>query len=101
MACADAGYTDTVELAKIDQKEIKVIVPSQRQALHEAESPFSKSHFTYDKEQDCYICPEGHRLSCIASPTREKVSGNIGWKIRSCVHRCRHYGQCTKSARGA
>jgi len=31
---------------------IKVIVPSQRQALHEAESPFSKSHCIYDKEQD-------------------------------------------------
>ena len=60
VACADAGYADTDELEKIDQQGIKVIVPSQRQALHEEESPFSKSHFTYDKEQDCYICPEGH-----------------------------------------
>ena len=52
VACADAGYADTDELEKIDEQGIKVIVPSQRQALHEEESPFSKSHFTYDKEQD-------------------------------------------------
>ena len=62
VACADAGYADTDELEKIDVQGIKVIVPSQRQALHEEESPFSKSHFVYDKEQDSYICPEGNRL---------------------------------------
>lgn len=54
VASADAGYADTQELQKIDAKGIKVVVPSQRQALHEEESPFSKSHFRYDQEQDCY-----------------------------------------------
>jgi hypothetical protein len=85
VACADAGYRDTVELEKIDQKEIKVIVPSQRQALHEEESPFGKSHFTYDKEQDCSICPEGPRLLCTALPIREKASGNTEWKTSRCA----------------
>ena len=32
-ACADAGYADTDELEKIDAQGIKVIVPSQRQAM--------------------------------------------------------------------
>ncbi len=54
VACADAGYADTEELQKIDGEQTKVIVPSQRQALHEEEGPFSKSHFRYDKEQDCF-----------------------------------------------
>ena len=49
IACADAGYADTDELEKIDQQEITVIVPSQRQALHQEEGPFSKTHFTYNK----------------------------------------------------
>ena len=30
----DAGYADTEELEKIDSRGTKVIVPSQRQALH-------------------------------------------------------------------
>jgi transposase len=37
VACADAGYADTEELQKIDAQQITVIVPSQRQALHEEE----------------------------------------------------------------
>jgi len=61
-ACADAGYADTDELEKIDVKGIKVIVPSQRQALREGAKPFGKQAFSYDKEHDCYYCPEGHRL---------------------------------------
>ncbi|MDM7911838.1 MAG: hypothetical protein QUS09_01955 [Methanotrichaceae archaeon] len=64
MACADAGYANTEDLEKIDAQGIKVIVPTQRQALHNnEESWFSKSHFTYDKENDCYYCPAGHRLT--------------------------------------
>jgi transposase len=99
VACADAGYTDTVELEKIDQKEIKVIVPSQRQALHETESPFSKSHFTYDKEHDWYICPEGHRL-LYSFTNKRKGKRQYRMEDKKLCHRCRHYGQCTKSDRG-
>jgi transposase len=70
-ACADAGYADTDELEKIDGQRIKVIVPSQRQALHEEEGPFSKSHFTYNKEFDCYFCPEGHPLNYHSTDQRK------------------------------
>jgi transposase len=99
VACADAGYSDTAAMGKIDEQGIRVIVPSQRQALHEPESPFSKSHFTYDKEQDCYICPEGYRL--LHSYTHKK-KGKRQYRMedkKSC-HHCQYYGQCTKSERG-
>jgi transposase len=98
VGCADGGYADTEELQKIDEQGIKVVVPSQRQALHEAESPFSKSHFTYDKEQDCYWCPGGHRLSYLGTDTR---SGKRHYKITNLqlCHWCIHFGQCT-SAKG-
>ena len=99
VACADAGYADTEELQKIDDQQIKVIVPSQRQALHEEEGPFSKSHFRYDKEQNCYWCPEGHRLRY---DWTDKKSGKRFYqithgKICGC---CVHYGQCTSAKKG-
>lgn len=99
VACADAGYADTEELQKIDAQGIKVIVPSQRQALHEEEGPFSKSHFTYDKEQNCYFCPEGHRLDYQGI---DKTTGKLHYLIkdkRQC-QTCRYYGQCTKAKKG-
>ena len=99
VACADAGYANTDELEKIDQQGIKVIVPSQRQALHEEESPFSKSHFTYDEELDVYICPEGQTLRY---HNTHKQKGKRYYRIvdkKLCLD-CKYYGQCTESKHG-
>ena len=99
VACADAGYADTEELQKIDGKGIQVVVPSQRQALHEEEGPFSKSHFKYDPEQDCYRCPEGHRLRYVGT---DKSSGKRHYLIThgKICQGCVHYGQCTQAKKG-
>ncbi|UCG06007.1 MAG: IS1182 family transposase [Desulfobacterales bacterium] len=98
-ACADAGYADTEEFEKIDDKGIDVIVPSQRQALHKGEEPFSKSRFSYDKEQDCYWCPAGQRLNYIGT---DRNSGKRHYRIidRQICHRCEHYGLCTRAKLG-
>jgi len=98
-ACADAGYAHTEELEKIDDKGIDVIVPSQRQALHEEEKPFSKSRFSYDKDQDCYWCPAGQRLKYIGT---DHTNGKRHYRItdRQICHRCEHYGDCTRAKLG-
>jgi transposase len=98
-ASADAGYADTQELQKIDAQGIKVVVPSQRQALHEEEGPFSKSHFRYEQEQDCYWCPQGHRLSYVGT---DKKNGKKHYQItdRKICQGCVHYGECTEAKKG-
>lgn len=98
-ACADAGYADTTELEKIDSRGIRVIVPSQRQALKEPEEPFSKSHFAYDPEQDVYSCPEGQRLRYEST---EKRTGKRHYVITAAAicGACRHYGICTQARKG-
>jgi hypothetical protein len=96
VACADAGYADTNELEKIDSKNIQVIVPSQRQALHGSEDPFAKQNFTYDREKDCYECPEGHGLNHVAT---EKATGIKRYQITDkqlCIA-CMNWGSCTTS----
>jgi transposase len=99
VACADAGYSDTEELEKVHEKGIKVVVPSQRQALKEGEKPFSKSAFRYDNENDCYYCPEGHRLRFSGI---DKNNGKRHYLIenKSHCHNCRHFGVCTKAKLG-
>ena len=99
VACADAGYADTEELQKVDGQGIKVVVPSQRQALHEEEGPFSKGQFRYDREQDCYWCPAGHRLSYGGT---DKNNGKRHYQITrgEVCRRCEHYGSCTTAKKG-
>jgi len=98
-ACADAGYADTDELEKIDGKGVTVIVPSQRQAQHKEEGSFSKAHFTYDKEMNCYFCPKGHPLTYRGI---EKKTNHLRHQIRNkkLCHACEHYGQCTQAKEG-
>ena len=101
VGCADAGYADTEELEKIAEQGIKVIVPSQSQALHNPKRPFHKSHFTYDKEQDCYSCPEGHQLRYMGTDSScDKRHYQI--HDRKVCHQCPNFGKkkCTSAKRG-
>jgi hypothetical protein len=98
-ACADAGYADANELEKIDVQKIDVIVPSIRQAQRKEPEPFSKKAFKYDKEQDCYYCPEGHQLKL---STIEKKTGSKRYLItdKNLCFNCRHWGICTTGKNG-
>lgn len=99
VACADAGYAHTDDLSKTDKDNIKVIVPSQKQALHNEQKPFNRDEFTYEEKKDRYVCPEGHAL-----PYRglNKQKGAKVYKISQPKHcrQCQHFGVCTKSKYG-
>ncbi len=100
VSCGDAGYADTEELEKIDRRGTKVIVPSQRQALHNpGGKSFSKDKFIYDKEQDCYYCPEGHELVYEGMQDRGKT---IAYRVKGAnvCKQCKSYGECTKAQKG-
>ena len=99
-AVGDAGYADTEELEKIDKRGTKVIVPSQRQAAHnEEEKEFSKSHFQYDEDKNCYYCPVGHILSYRG---KEYNGKKLIYQIMNADNckQCQNYGVCTKAKKG-
>jgi len=100
VGCADAGYADSEELKKIDEQSIKVVVPSQRQALHsKEEKPFSKSHFSYHQEKDWYVCPAGQVLKYVG---KNHHNGKKDYRIsepRICQS-CVNWGKCTTSKLG-
>lgn len=98
-ACADSGYADTTELEKIDKQDIKVIVPSQRQASKKEPKPFDKENFQYDSKRDCYICPEGNTLT-YRSTDKHKPHKRYLIEKSSICKQCRHSKICTKSKKG-
>lgn len=97
-ACADAGYNCVDELEKIDKQNIKVIVPSPKQASSNESRPFDKCNFKYDYDSDSYTCPQGHVLKYSSTnyQKRHKVY-RIGSSICS---QCCHFGVCSNNPRG-
>ncbi|ODS30156.1 MAG: transposase [Candidatus Scalindua rubra] len=99
VACADAGYDNTDELKKIDDQDIQVIVPQQGRPSHKGYKSFEKESFKYDKQKDCYVCPEGHVLSYrTVDVTRRSKTYQI--TDSSLCMKCQHFHVCTNSKRG-
>lgn len=61
---ADAGYHSGTELADCEKQGIITLVAPQRYVTPKAipDERYNIEHFSYDKEQDCYRCPEGNKL---------------------------------------
>ena len=101
-AITDAGYFSLKDLEKVPEG-IEVIMPTRKQAQKENKKtevePFSIEAFSYDKERDVYICPEGKILENkgIAFGSQEKISYKARGK--ECMG-CKHFGICTTSKNG-
>lgn len=91
---ADAGYANYDELEKIDCQQIRVVVPSRRQASSQAVKPFDKSEFEYDSENDVYVCPAGQVLSYRGIEGSKKKVSRAGAGV---CRQCCHFGWCTTS----
>lgn len=100
IACADAGYSDIVEIEKLESAEKTVVVPSQAQASGKEAAAFDKSRFTYDSDSDCYLCPEGGRLIFRRFQDKEKQKKDYRIENPKQCRSCRHFGQCTESNQG-
>lgn len=91
--CADAGYCQYEDLERLDCRGIRVLVPSKHQAGHHPPSPFHKSGFRYQGQDDIYLCPAGQ----ILRPRRligEKKAKEYRTRAGVC-QQCPHFGKCT------
>ena len=64
---ADKGYYSTKELKKCIENNIETIVPPRATAKTKKiqSARFSKNQFTYNHQDDCYICPNNQKLQKI------------------------------------
>lgn len=100
IACADCSYSDIEQMQMVESEQTQVIVPSQQQASNKEAAAFDKSEFSYDKEHDCYHCPQGQRL--IFRRFQDKDHSRRDYRIEkpAICRACRHFGSCTKSKQG-
>ena len=82
---ADSGYWSGEQLAKAEEADFPVLVNlDEIKAERALAGDYGSSHFTYDKEKDCYTCPQGEVL------TYQRTRKNIGSRI----YRCHSYKSC-------
>jgi hypothetical protein len=94
---ADSGYWSGEQLAQAEKADFPVIVNlDEIKAERELAGPYGSSNFTYNKEDDCYICPRGEVLTY--ERTRQANGGRV-YRCHSCRD-CPVRGECSKDRAG-
>jgi transposase len=92
---ADMGYYDGAEVQKCEAQGLAVYIPKPRTSANTKLGLFGKECFTYNPEQDVYVCPAGEPLT-FRFGTEEK-----GRKIRyystAACGRCALKARCTRN----
>lgn len=60
-AVADSGYANGHHIHELEQQAVTVAVPARLKANKNGLLPHSA--FTYERERDCFVCPEGKALT--------------------------------------
>ena len=105
----DSGYDSGKNLNHLKERKIDGYVANQMHAVYEKEKtgkisprPFTKDKFSYQEEDDLYICPIGEKLYPVQRRTtklKTYVRHEVRYKCRSC-HECGHQKECVKSKSG-
>ncbi len=98
---ADAGYYKSDDLLNLNSSNLKALVPKPRSNSN-GSSDFSKDAFSFNSDDDCYVCPAGHKLSFSRKSTETRNGVTNHYKIyssSSCAS-CPFLDKCTKSVNG-
>jgi transposase len=99
---ADAGYHSTNNLSYLENKSIDGYIPSGVQAMENKhkykgkEQHFEKHKFTYVKEEDIYLCPQGKKLTRWQYLKKDRITIYRGKECKACISQ----SLCTRSKYG-
>lgn len=103
---ADMGYFNSEQIVNCEKRNTKVFVKRPKTKNATNDSRFSIDKFTYDKERNIYICPEGHELSFSRNLRKKKNKSDtestiVGYEYScsNCIN-CKYQGKCTSSVEG-
>lgn len=92
---ADKGYYTGECLQQCEQEKITAIVSKQNPPSSTGNAAYTLDKFTYDKENDWYICPQGEKLCNVSQEgAKDKL-----YRSKACKT-CPHKDECTKNKRG-
>lgn len=99
---ADAAYCSIVDLQDCQDRGIELLAPVQSNGFTatkkkaKTNQQISRDEFDWDEAENCYRCPQGHRLSYRDRTRKQRHSGRRLWEYR---YQCdpAHCGACPLS----
>lgn len=93
---ADAGYNRGKNLAYIDnENKIDAYISMYDQSKEKEE--FNKEHFTYNEDEDCWVCKNDKQLDFIKEYIKDgKKCTQYGCTLESCID-CKYKDKCIKT----
>lgn len=89
---ADSGYASYDNFEELDSRDKIIYIPDQQMNIeaHKEQNPYHRNHFIYNKQKDCFICPENKEL-----PFYGNITNKIN-KQQSRVYKCKECQSCDK-----
>jgi transposase len=95
---ADGGYFDGTTIKECEDAGITTYLPLPHSKKAESRGMFAAEKFTYDEQQDRYVCPQGEELT-FRNKERARNKEYRVYRTNACGT-CTLRTQCTKSKRG-
>jgi hypothetical protein len=84
---ADTGYYSAKEFKKCEEDNINAYVPQANTTkAQQDKNKYTRDKFIYDKNNDCYVCPNNTKL--LKTPTPQNKGGKINYIYRSPSANC-------------
>lgn len=98
-ALYDKGYHTGSEFKTANDLGIDVLVAIPSVAANAPDPAYNVEHFTYNKKEDCYICPQGNELTSTGTWHKAKTYRFKRYVTKACVI-CPVKDQCSKAKYG-
>jgi len=102
---ADSSYNSGPNLAEIEKrKSIDPYIPDNKYQAKERghktdeDSPFHGSKFIFNKEENCFICPERRKVKFIKE-IEHRGKPYLLYRCPDCKN-CKYFGKCTTDKKG-
>jgi transposase len=96
--CADSAYASGQNRAAMGERGIRLVSPPQKPLRAPSDHRFTIDDFTYDQQQDRYICPGGAILHYVGPVKGHPDKQRYIASTKDC-RTCTHKAQCTRAAR--
>ena len=95
---ADTGYYNGTEIKNCLDDGMTVYIKKAKANNKTKDNKFRKEKFTYNTEQDAYICPAGNKLSFFENTSKNGIKYRR-YKCSDCSS-CKYKEKCTTSSSG-